>query len=61
MILDESKFFFENLEYLELGSSSFNISILEAFSTCKNLKTTEIEHPLFQLILKPLVSLIKLK
>ncbi|RIA98956.1 hypothetical protein C1645_731299 [Glomus cerebriforme] len=57
--LDESKNFFENLEYLELDRSSFKIAILEAFSTCKNLKTIEIEHPYFQLILTPLVSLIK--
>lgn len=56
---DESKKFFENLEYLELGRSSFKVSILEAFLKCKNLKTIEIEHPFFQLILEPLVSLIK--
>ncbi|RGB40936.1 hypothetical protein C1646_811006 [Rhizophagus diaphanus] len=56
---NESKIFFENLEYLELDRSSFKVAILEAFSMCKNLKTIEIEHPFFQLILRPLVSLIK--
>ncbi|GBC38732.2 hypothetical protein GLOIN_2v1669608 [Rhizophagus irregularis DAOM 181602=DAOM 197198] len=56
---NESKNFFENLEYLELDRSSFKVAILEAFSMCKNLKTVEIEHPFFQLILRPLVSLIK--
>ena len=55
----KQKIFFENLEDLDLGRSNFKVTILEAFSTCKNLKTIELEHLYFQLIMKPFVSLIK--
>ncbi|GES78805.1 hypothetical protein GLOIN_2v1669608 [Rhizophagus clarus] len=56
---DESKKFFENLEYLECGQlNNNNLSLDYLSKICRKLKTIRIEGD-FRLIYKPLVSLNK--
>ncbi|CAB4416971.1 unnamed protein product [Rhizophagus irregularis] len=58
--LDKTKILFMNLEYLECGQLSFKLPTLEILSNvCKNLKVIKIDERYFQIIQRPLISLIK--